>query len=637
MLCQSVMRCLEEASSLIAGFLVEATGSALDAAASGATSSAAAEQARSLIVRICTVAAGMLCSSDTDTGAAAVDALVSLGAASVEASSGYTPLAGSASSSATAVEGAVSSSPGKCGDAGVAVLSAIRDAVTSAVAADSSASGSLEGVSSARATELLARIAGSHPSAIGVYASGEAGWLQTFTLSVSERAAAVDPLACFSAMSQLPLLLGSTAGAGFLRRSGITQTLAEMAGWPVSDASSLARPSPALQAVLLSAGPRAETQAEPAAAGQAADAPIAVPEADPVLGAAAAQVLAGLFARTMRLAHRGGAAGFGAAEEAAALRDAGLGEGAVVSAMAAADGHAGAGDEEAAVAAGVCCVALAADAALLRRVLVARGAGEGGASAMERALARARTAVLVDGFHSRSDAVRRAARLGISQVLRAASVAPADEPRGRGAVAAARWALGMRELPEHLRGMPEEEVAARDASSAAAAGATIALGAQGATGGGSTSPSSSAPASSSTAGTGASGADSAAVCVQEALWATLGGPMAAVALLKSVKSAVWEDKEAALAVCEALAGQPSGWGLAAMRSAAGLLETCIAVDPADEPGAIDVRKAVAEAAMRCLALEASLGPTLAAAVRKAASGARVVVTEAASVATEVSN
>jgi hypothetical protein len=124
--------------------------------------------------------------------------------------------------------------------------------------------------------------------------------------------------------------------------------------------------------------------------------------------------------------------------------------------------------------------------------------------------------------------------------------------------------------------------------------------------------------------------------VQQALWEVLGGAKAAAALLKSVRSAVWEDKEAALAVCEALAGQRSGWGLVAMRSAAGLLETCIAVDTSDEPGANDVRKAVAEAALRCPALEASVGPTLAAAVRKAAAGTRVVSTEAAAVATEVS-
>jgi len=497
----------------------------------------------------------------------------------------------------------------------------VRTAVAALVESLPAAEAGGEGVVGARALEVECRAAGCHPGILGAMlssgsssASGAAGRLVTLPALFARDAVDADPMSALVAASSAQLVAGTAAGIAWLRISGLVARLAALAGWPVVDRAALRRP-PAEATGLSAAAGSGDTASDDESGPDAAPgAGLEVTEPDPVVGAAAAQALSAIYTRAFRLVVRRGPAAAGAEAEAAALADSGIGAGAVVAAMAAHDGLGSPSDGQVAHAAAVAAAAVGGDVSLLRSLLAARDAAGGGSSPLERALARARDVVFVDGFASRSDVVRRATRLGVSQVLRAASVPPAAEVAGRGALASARWCLGAREVPEHLRGMPEEEAAARDEAAARASRSAGGTGSSGTE----PSPASSSSSAVAAAGTGSSGSSGVADGVlspQAAFWAALGGMGASAQMLKSVKSAVWEDREAALAVCEALAGQPSGWGLAALRGAAGLPELLFTRDDGDEAAANDVRRAVAEAAARCPAMEAELGRTLSTRVR----------------------
>lgn len=102
-------------------------------------------------------------------------------------------------------------------------------------------------------------------------------------------------------------------------------------------------------------------------------------------------------------------------------------------------------------------------------------------------------------------------------------------------------------------------------------------------------------------------------------------------LLRGVTTPVLEDREAALDVCEALAGQPSGWGARAMASIAGLWEALLDRDPAtDDKPSLELQHAVLRAAARHgPALSDAVGPALAEQIIRVASRGAVVPGDAA--------
>jgi hypothetical protein len=411
-------------------------------------------------------------------------------------------------------------------------------------------------LSSTRNTRLVEALVRSCGSDAGLLEHLEDAALAPVFRALEPAVIDADPLSAIVIVEMLPQLVSISQGFDLLVRRGVLDMLAELAGWPVELVA--AASSSASSAVSSSSLPA------PRGGGKG----LVVNPPHPFLGQAASAALTLCVQRASRLR-------FVDSEDAFLLvHKAGMAHGALIAAMAAMDGLGEAREGEIALMAQNACTALAFDEKALHSCLdLVEGVRTAG-SPRERAVKRAFDTVIAEGFEASSAEVRRAVRQGIAAIIRAASVPPEGGAGGDSAVCRMRWGLGVSDAQGAMI-PPLAEARARTAHSKALS----------ATDGGPTEG--------------------------ERLWGRLGSAHAAGELRKALASAVWEDRDAALGVCEALAGQPSGWGLRVLRSAPGLLEALLQRDGGDERGGMDVRLAVVEAANRCPEMEEAVGPTFA--------------------------